>query len=141
VYDSAASLTIVFGGYGYTQYRNETLTWDGENWSQLAPIDSPSHRAYHAMVYDETRDVTLLFGGSNGDNLDDTWEFDGENWIQQFPVTMPFYRMHHGMVYDGSRGAALLFGGITISGNVGDTWEYPRILHEIFLPAVQQDGI
>jgi hypothetical protein len=33
------------------------------------------------MVYDATRDRTILYGGNSaGKVLDDTWEWDGARW-------------------------------------------------------------
>lgn len=43
-------------------------------WSQRA-VSGPSARSSHAMAYDATRGVTVLFGGNTGSLNAETWEF------------------------------------------------------------------
>ena len=96
----------------------------GMNWRSKYP----SPRAYHAMAYDSTRGVVVLFGG-RGENdwylLDDTWEWDGTSWVECNPASQPTGRREHTMVYDSVRGVIALFGGFDINGTIlDDTWEY-----------------
>src|SRR5262249_27496930 len=84
---------------------------------------SPSPRARHAMAYDSTRGVAVLFGGSLNPfmlpqtNLGDTWEWNGTLWLLQAPATAPPAGFGGAMVYDGARHVSVLFTGV-------DTWEW-----------------
>jgi hypothetical protein len=73
----------------------------------------------HAMAFDQSRGVTVLFGGIGGE--DETWEWNGISWTQRF-VAGPSSRTGHAMVYDAARGVTMLFGGGTSFGENGETW-------------------
>lgn len=92
---------------------------------QQQPSASPAARYEHAMVYDATRDRTVLFGGyGNTGYLGDTWTWDGVDWQPQFVLGGPSPRYSHAMCFDSVRGVVVMFGGY-LSGNVlGDTWEW-----------------
>ncbi len=72
---------VMFGGYGPSWPSGSALadTWeyDGSMWTQLSLSLFPAAREQHAMAYDSTRSVTVLFGGlaSPGGVESDTWEF------------------------------------------------------------------
>lgn len=94
-------------------------------WVEKTPITSPSARNCHAMAYDSTRGVAVMFGGWNGSTtFDDTWEWDGTYWMQRNPVNKPPARADHAMAYDSTRGVVVMFGGWSGSGNLDDTWEW-----------------
>jgi hypothetical protein len=145
VYDASRGVTVLFGGIdgGAGGWLQDTWEWDGETWEERTPDGPvPSARHMHAMVYDASRGVTVLYGGSDGTdvddvtdafstvgNLQDTWEWDGETWVERTPDgPMPSKRRGHAMAYDASRGVTVLFGGI--DGGAGgwpflqDTWEW-----------------
>lgn len=91
----------------------------------------PSSRSNARMVFDESLDRIVLFGGvSDADaadiryELDDTWEWTGLRWIQIFPVSSPPARSGHAMVYDSNRRQVLVFGGIRNGVFLFDTWKY-----------------
>jgi uncharacterized protein (TIGR03437 family) len=67
---------------------NDTWTWDGSNWTQQTPQNSPSARFKHAMAFDSAHSQTVLFGGQNGNSIPvaDTWTW-GANVPP--PVTLP----------------------------------------------------
>jgi hypothetical protein len=81
-FDSRQGKTILFGGDhvspGHLGPINDTWTWDGSAWTQVAPASAPSPRAGQAMVYDSGRGKTVLFGGTDegfpGVFYNDTWE-------------------------------------------------------------------
>ncbi len=100
---------------------------------------APPARAYHMMVYDSTRQVTILFGGrpvvdgteDSGEAegvshyFSDTWEYNGETWRQIDVASSPPGRYGHGLAYDDSRGVVVLYGGIASPTELyADTWEY-----------------
>lgn len=85
----------------------------------------PAPRQNHAMAFDASRGVTVLFGGLGRDQFgqnvafDDTWEFDGTHWSQRSPPTSPGFRYAHATVYDSARQRVLLYGGSAPSCSVG----------------------
>jgi len=85
-------------------------------WYQASPAASPSARTEHAMAFDSTRGVTVLFGGNTGTANGETWEWDGTEW-KQVAGTGPAPRFGHAMTF---RGNAVLFGGV----GFGDSWEW-----------------
>ncbi len=99
LYDPANQRFVMFGGRvgGSTTATdlNDTWVYQNDNWTQLAPANSPSPRAFSGATYDRARNVIVLFGGSNTvpppsgtavqptvTNYYDTWEFDGTNWTK-----------------------------------------------------------
>jgi hypothetical protein len=96
-------------------------------WSKLS-VTAPTPWRGMSIVYDTTRKVVVLFGGTGetGTVLNGTWEFDGLNWKKITTEHTPPARFWHGMAYDAARGKVVLFGGWqTDNGNaLSDTWEY-----------------
>ena len=112
VYDAARQRIVLFGGDSAGSRRGDTWTWDGSEWTALAPATSPPPRAEHAMAYDAARDRIVLFGGADGVQfLDDTWEFDGQDWQRRTPIRRPWSLLRHAMTYDRARERVVLFGG------------------------------
>lgn len=103
---------------------NQTWAWDGSNWIQQSPTNSPPLRYSASMAHNPQNRQVVLFGGGDviGANTGETWEWSGTNWAQRFPASSPSARSRHAMVEDSARGNIVLFGGMTDSGAVGDTW-------------------
>ncbi len=96
----------------------ECLTWINRTNA------GPGLRIGGAMDYDSVRNVSVLFGGNDGNLLGDTWEWDGSAWTLR-SMTGPSPRSSHAMAFDSSRGVTVLFGGIVgPSQHAGDTWEW-----------------
>ncbi len=105
-------------------------------WVPLELDSAPVGRQKHAMVYDDVRSQTVLFGGQDivtfrGTNViyGDTWQFDGRNWQQKFPAHSPSARFGHTMSYDAKRGVTVLFGGrgdgmSPGGGSSDEVWEW-----------------
>src|SRR5262249_58787461 len=102
----------------------DTWEWDGANWLQRLPAQSPPPRWAHALAYDAVHGRTVLFGGANSTFIPsaygDTWEWDGSNWFQRVTSPAPSARFLHALAYDSARGRTVLFAGIGAS----DTWEW-----------------
>ena len=77
-----------------------------------------------AMAYDAVRSRVVVFGGTDGTLLDDTWEYDGATWTQG-PAAPPALtpRKLHAMTFDLARQRVVLFGGDDGS-LLNDTWIY-----------------
>jgi hypothetical protein len=93
-------------------------------WTQKQDI-GPEPRAGHAMVFDASRNVVLLFGGLAAGNrpLSDTWSWDGQDWTELEDIG-PSSRFAHAMAYDSARQRTVLFGGASGTDTFGDTWEW-----------------
>jgi hypothetical protein len=120
----------------------------------------------HAMVYDATRHLTLLFGGSrigaNGAAYNnELWAWNGstQQWTLLSNSIGPRERENLGMAFDSDRGVAVLYGGgkdswgsEPIERLSGETWEWnglawqlkaetgpgPRALHSLAYDAVRK---
>ncbi|MFI5299206.1 MAG: hypothetical protein ACHREM_14005 [Polyangiales bacterium] len=97
----------------------ETATWVT---SSATP--APTARLGQGMVYDTTRDVTVLFGGCTFNTSfsgqlqcsNDTWEWNGVAWTQRKDAPLPFgisdaHAFQMGAVWDRGRGVVVSFGG------------------------------
>jgi len=101
-------------------YVSGTWEWDGVAWSERL-VPGPGGREEHAMVYDSSRHVTVLFGGITrlGFNKE-TWEWNGISWINTYINQYGLLpRASHAMAYDSRRGVTVLFGG-------NDSWNHPN---------------
>ena len=83
-YSENDSSLVVFGGSYGIGPMNETwiLNTDEMRWTQLNSHDYPTCRVISDMVYVESQDSFILFGGGNNSpaNFDDTWKLDTETW-------------------------------------------------------------
>jgi hypothetical protein len=82
--DARIADNVLFGGYGDLPGGGQGLlgdTWvfvagDPPTWRQVA-LPAPDPRRGHAMVWDISRNVIILFGGETADGpSDETWELD-----------------------------------------------------------------
>ena len=141
VYDPVAHQIILFGGHTEQDRVNDTWTYDLDtnHWKEVTPEHSPPPRSDMGMVYDETNQVVILFGGYCKDNIrelcDDTWVFDPQRriWTEMNPPNHPPVMYGHSLVYDPINQQSLLWGGhisaindgIFSSIGYGDTlWSY-----------------
>ncbi len=124
-YDAERSKVVLFGGvdiYKPGSY-GDTWEWNGSEWIQRYPTNSPPPRHRHAMAYDSIRQKTVLFGGLFGDEpYNDTWEWDGINWTMIETSIDPGGVCGHSMVFDSVSGKVILFGG-----TVNDVWEWDGV--------------
>lgn len=108
--------------------------FDGTTWT--APVaPGPGRRQTTQLVFDEARQVTLLFGGRTGSQpttYDPTvWEWDGARWR---PVTsLLAAREHQAAAYDATLARPLMFGGEYYSSDGN--------LHLLFNDTEEWDGI
>jgi hypothetical protein len=131
-FDAARGVTVLFGGSsgGSGNERRETWLWNGTAWTLQTVGTVPAARVFHAMAYDSTRQVIVLFGGHYSvpppqtfpEYLGDTWEWNGTAWSLR-SSTGPSPRSSASMAYDAGRQVTVLFGGIHVSV-LGETWEW-----------------
>ncbi len=130
VFDSERGVVVLFGGRytdsGPGMVFGDTWEWNGASWLNRN-VTGPSARAYHQMVYDSARHVTVLYGGFVGTTPttnNETWEWNGQAWTRRM-VASPATRYGHAMAYDSDRAITVLFGGFAASGGTIDqTWEW-----------------
>ena len=133
-YDSATGNVVLFGGNNMSGGNGafaDTWIWNGltRSWTQQHPGSSPSARGSIQLIYDQTTQKVVLFGGTTANlaTLNDTWTWNGTTWTQQFPASAPSARNGAALAYDPGLAAVLLFGGavgICCSNNVNDTWTW-----------------
>jgi hypothetical protein len=129
VFDAQRGRVVLFGGVSMAGLLDDTWTWDGSTWTQLAPVGGvhPSARRGGAMTYIGGGRI-LLHGGldagsSNNVGLNDTWILDGETWTQQTGPSTPSSPLATGgLTYDAAAGRPVL---VTIN-SVGTvrTWTW-----------------
>jgi N-acetylneuraminic acid mutarotase len=115
----------------------ETTTSDTEPavqavWTDLAATGTlPPARSEHAVAYDATNGVVILFGGWDKANttFNDTWLFDSNTRTWTAAATtgkLPAARAQHQMVSDTLGGKVIMFGGILKADGtqLKDTWAY-----------------
>ncbi|HZQ49210.1 MAG TPA: kelch repeat-containing protein [Candidatus Dormibacteraeota bacterium] len=124
-YDSNRNLTVLFGGYSYPGYLQDTWEWNGSAWTRNFTAHTPPPRDWSAMSYDSKRHVMVLFGGLGAGStlLNDTWEYDGTDWKQVLTPDAPSARRGMALAFDPIRGKTVLFGGEN-NVDLNDTWEY-----------------
>ncbi|HSW60708.1 MAG TPA: kelch repeat-containing protein, partial [bacterium] len=146
-YNSTTGNIMLFGGYDHYEhpsgyFYDDTWEWNGSVWEQKTSADTPSARYRHAMAYDSSRDIVVLFGGVGFSmSNQDTWEWNGTNWVQRTgntcsgincyvcaESTCPSLYEQAAMVFDKKSGKTLLFGGRNYDGSNDETWEWDGII-------------
>ena len=114
-YDIKRDRFVMFGGFGQLDGKYLGDTWELQfgSWILASPLLAPAPRSDYAMAYDAARGRTVLFGGTDGQQVyDDTWEWDGTSWAPIATAVAPPPRTAASMVYDGQHHRVLLFGGV-----------------------------
>lgn len=133
VYDATREVAVLFGGAVSCANRQpmaDTWEFDGTDWHQVTTPTSPPPRYHGGLAFDSTRNVVVLFGGTNSATpYNDTWEYDGTDWTQKFPPAPPPGCSRFSMAYDPDR-QRVVFRGQRSEGGDGlcpmaqQTWEY-----------------
>ncbi|MFN0249609.1 MAG: hypothetical protein ACKV2T_22185, partial [Kofleriaceae bacterium] len=124
-YDPHRKEMLLFGGFqqlgvaNVWVYFEDTWSWNGERWEQLAPTTVPEARSFSLMTTDPARGEILLYGGGARKDhpdpdigirdyaFDDTWNWDGSNWVLRdaggscfFPCSASFGGVQRGGLFD-----------------------------------------
>jgi hypothetical protein len=140
-YDVAHGQVVLFGGRDASGPMVDTWVLSANQpWSQRCAAGcatdagdagtccvSPPARSEHAMAYDASRRVVVLFGGKAADGrlLDDTWEWDGARWSNPKGAHAPTARSAHAMATAPPSYGVIVFGGTDANGLPADplwTW-------------------
>ena len=125
VYDLNRGVSVLYGGvplypFGGGPALDETWEWDGTNWTQVFPVNSPGGMANYGMAYDSSRGRTVLYGGQQDTffvlDSNQTWEFDGVDWTQVNPATNPGPLERTQMCFHAGLQRTVLFGGFDVQG-------------------------
>ena len=97
-FDTSRGRIVLFGGYGPAYPggtdMNDTWEFDGTNWVQVFPQASPPSLAQAGMLYDQSRDRIVLFGGTQA------WEYTpGPVWAVIATHTGTFSQGQTGATY------------------------------------------
>lgn len=134
--DTFTGEIVLYGGDGGTgQFAlDDTWTWDGTSWTLEAPATTPGGFARHAMAFDVTRQVTVMFGGRHNSFApyqlsSDTWEYAQGTWSLVAPATQsPPALADMAMCYHPGLGKVVMFGGEDGAGLAHDgTWIYDGV--------------
>ncbi|HEX7265399.1 MAG TPA: hypothetical protein VF383_14580 [Candidatus Dormibacteraeota bacterium] len=125
--DASRGQLMLFGGINtYLEQRqlNDTWAWDGTDWIQLRPTNSPPARFRATMGSLTARHLVILWGGVTGGVAgdvvaSDAWKFDGATWSQ---ITSPGVRADEAAIDIGSR--VLFFGGDGPDGSHNDLFAF-----------------
>jgi hypothetical protein len=135
VYDSARSVTVMYGGevLAVGGATSDVWEWDGaanvftDRTPGSLPPDWPGPRAWHGMIFDGTN--VILFGGA----YPNLWEWNGDfgSWRALQPVAgalWPPTRTRFPMAFDNIRRTLVLTGAPwTVGANsLADLWEWSR---------------
>jgi pimeloyl-ACP methyl ester carboxylesterase len=122
-YHAGLGRLLLFGGLGGSGF--ETWLFDGSNWTQLITAGTPASRDQAMLAYDKSRQVMVLFGGSNPDSL--TWELASSNWVSRATANAPTRnRFQGGLAYSDAIQKVVSFGGSSSDGvdRSNETWVY-----------------
>jgi hypothetical protein len=108
-YDLDRKKLVLFCGLITNTYEYDVAA---NTWANVTPSkDNPPVRSFSGFVYDQHLQRVVMFGGYNGNFLDDTWTWDGKVWTQ-VKKNPPPSRSLPSMWYDPIQQRTVLFGGL-----------------------------
>jgi N-acetylneuraminic acid mutarotase len=150
-FDRARGKIVLFGGRddrgpGGGVEMNDTWEFDvvSDTWTEVFPEGVlPDKREDFMMAYDESRGMTVMFGGFGAEDFygssDETWEWNGIKWMKRSPNgSVPGPRAGASLVYHRVAGKVILVGGVDIGGTgkyYYDTWSWDGSAWTEILPA------
>ena len=134
-YDPLADVVFLFGGFNGTTYLSDNWYYSVVNntWSSRPASVSPSPRADGRMIYVESQDRFIIFGGNDfsGPNytfhhLSDTWSYrwGTDVWTHLDHSTGPSARDYPVFAVDQTAGRALLTSGFGERIILNDLWAF-----------------
>jgi len=126
--DEACAMNLFGGARATLGDSDETWTWDGTSWTELAPNTVPPARSEAGLAWDPARGRAVLAGGLSTEGnytFADAYEWDGTNWI---PTVGDYPARRAAAMTTAPDGAGvLMFGGDGVSppttpnARLGDT--------------------
>ena len=125
-FHAPTGMIILFGGAAFSGGLilplGDTWQWDGTDWTQLSPANTPSKRYDCVAAYDSSHGQGVLFGGFGINFLADTWTWDGADWNLLSTANAPEGRILPAFAFDSLHSQVVLFGGRGAEGYLNDTW-------------------
>jgi len=126
VYDPVNDRALLFGGGGGSPDLFELQLGAGPDgtWVPLFPAPAPGSRCCHEAAYDSATFSMVMFGGWNGDELEDLWAFNDNGPVggwKSLLATGPD-RTDHVAVIDRRRHRLVTHGGALHPSTLGDVW-------------------
>lgn len=106
-----------------------TYEFDGTAWKTFSPDKKPLTSIQASIAYDPNLKKTILYGGWNGNYINETWTWGGAQWTK-VDGKKPNYRGLASMFYDPISKKVVLYGGIGRTDREGtivrfdDTWSF-----------------
>ncbi|HOB70584.1 MAG TPA: kelch repeat-containing protein, partial [bacterium] len=130
-YDKNRNRIVLFGGLTEDGINDETWEWDGAKWEKIIPENNifPSARHGHSMIYDESLQKVLLYGGNTAEGSEEwngeLWGWNGTKW-EKFDISKnsSSARGYSSLIYDSYENKSVVFGGKAQSGLNNDIFEW-----------------
>ena len=129
IWDPRSGTMLVFGGSFFTTTFDDLWLYNAtaNSWSLTVSTSKPGPRAYHTAVWNDGRQVMLVFAGENGIALADFWQYEqvSNQWTEILPSKheKPTARSRHVAVWADAIQAMFMFGGWA-SAPLNDLWHY-----------------
>lgn len=129
VYDPVLKKTVMFGGFNANNYRNDTWTWNGTEWTEvkMSKDKRPPNRGQMSMWYDPLQQKVILYGGIGRGSVNefvtrysDMWAFNGTGWTKLGVTETPGGRFGAQVAVNPVSGKTLLFGGLRVEVRADD---------------------
>lgn len=128
IYNPLNQTVFITGGVCTTSDAliEETLEWNGTDWTKLAATANSGAAFGQAMAFDELRNVIVQFGGTEAFSLPQnrTYVFKDNAWAAFNDVFSPGPRSLFALRGDTKNNVMWLFGGFNESDSFNDLWKY-----------------
>ena len=138
-FDSARERVVLFGGQAAADARDPGAllsdTWEYYDsvWHRVDAPTGPPNRTLHSLIYIDSWQTVLLFGGFSGSRDDsnnwrarrlaDIWVWTGAVWVEvETEGPGPSGLQGAAVAYDSTGDRLLIGGGYTGSENLSDVW-------------------
>ncbi|MCB9666153.1 MAG: hypothetical protein H6732_18740 [Alphaproteobacteria bacterium] len=133
VADVARQELVLFGGQGGAggfATTDDTFTWDGARWFEVAQgLSGPAPMSPSSMAWDGQRQQVILFSGRL--DTDALWAWEGRQWVRVgVQGDRPSARQGAAMAWDPVRRRVVMFGGADASGMLDETWTWDGVAWE-----------
>jgi hypothetical protein len=116
-YDPDRAEVVLYGGLAAwrSQPFSDTWVWDGTDWIQRSPAQSPGPSWRDGMFFDPVRRRVSLYSGATGH----LWDWDGSNWTRRGAAPGPL-SPYFALAYDTARQRVVL----VVPVGLAQTWEF-----------------